>query len=200
MVSRPVSDEALIRRMTPADNPDRQDREVAWAEWQAGTGEMILHRFVRARNNTREADEDIVQDTLITAYLGLESGRYQPQEGIPFVAYVIGIARNKIREARRRTIRQVDLDEDREEFASHTTSLHRQPEYDIERREQKRLLKKGISRLPGPRRSVLEQYLSGASTDEIAGMLEISEALVRQHKCRALRALQRDLRVIGWAA
>ncbi len=196
MVSQPVSDEALIRRLIPGCNPDRQDRCRAWAEWQAGVSEM-LERYVRARNNTREEDADIVQDSLLTAYLGVESGRYQPQEGVPFVAYVVGIARNKIREARRRGRRQVDLDEDHEEYAPRTVAIQRQPENDLERREQRDQLRSGISRLPETRRSVLEFYLSGASTDEIAQRLLMSEALVRQHKCRGLRALQRDLESLG---
>lgn len=193
MVSRPVSDEALIRRLIPQENPDQQERSRAWAEWQASTGEMVLERYVRGRNNTREADDDIVQDALLAAYLGVESGRYQPQEGVPFVAYVIGIAHNKIREARRRERHQVELDDEREEFTPRAAVLQRQPERDLERREQRDQLRSGLSRLPAARRNVLEHYLSGASTVEIAQRLVMSEALVRQHKCRGLRALQRDL-------
>jgi RNA polymerase sigma factor (sigma-70 family) len=197
MVSRPVSDEALIRRMIPGCNSDRQDRLRAWAEWQDSSGESILQRYVRARNSTREADDDIVQEALLTAYLGVESGRYQLQEGVPFVAYVVGIARNKIREAQRKDRHQVDLDEDREEYEPRAVTFQRQPEHDLERREERDLLRTGLSRLPAARRSVLEHYLSGASTDEIAERLLMSEALVRQHKCRGLRALQRDLQSMG---
>lgn len=197
MVSRVNTDEALIRRMIPDSNPDRQDRASAWTEWQMSDGEITLLRFVRARNNTREADDDIIQEVLVTAYLGIESGRYQPQEGVPFGAYVIGIARNKIREARRRGRRQVDLDDDSEEYTPDLRTFQRQPERDIERREEHDLLRSGLSRLPAARRSVLEFYLSGASTDEIARQLEMSEALVRQHKHRALQTLQRDLRGFG---
>ncbi len=198
MVSRPVSDEALIQRMIPGSNPDRQDRARAWTEWQESTGAMALARFVHARNSTGEADDDIIQDALLTAYLGIESGRYQPHDGVPFAAYVIGIARNKIREARRRDRHHAGLDDDREDFGPRPAGApQRQPEHDLERREQRDLLRGGLSRLPAVRRTVLEQYLSGASTDEIAEQLSISEALVRQHKCRGLRALQRDLQSGG---
>lgn len=197
MVSRPVSDEVLIKRMIPGSNPDRQDRLGAWAEWQASIGGMVLQRYVRARNSTRETDDDIIQDALLTAYLGVENGRYQPQDGVPFVAYVIGIARNKIREARRKDRHQFQLDEDCDEYEPRVMTLHRQPEHDLERSEQRDLLKNGLSRLPAARRTVLEYYLSGASTDEIAQRLTMSEALVRQHKCRGLRALQRDLQSMG---
>jgi len=210
MVTRPESNEALnqprsfepdtlIYRLLPGTNADRQDRASAWTEWQSGCGEYILYRFVRAHNSTNEADDDIIQDTLLTAYLGVERGLYHPREGVPFTAYVIGIARNKIREARRRDRHHADLDEEREELGLPiggtpvTGKLPRQPESAIEQIEQQEALRRGLSRLPQARRQVLEHYLSGASTDEIASRLAMSEALVRQHKCRGLRALQRDL-------
>jgi RNA polymerase sigma factor (sigma-70 family) len=183
-----------MQRILPQHNPDQQDRVSAWSEWQERYGEQALAGFVRARNSTRETDEDIIQESLFTAYLGVESGRYQPREGVPFIAYVIGIARNKIREARRRERRLSDLDLDSDEARlPHHASLQRQPERAIERREQIERLWSGIARLPAARRQVLERYLSGASTGEIAGSMAISEELVRQHKCRGLRALAREL-------
>ena len=212
MVTRPVSHEALdqsnsfepetlIDRLLPGTNADRQDRASAWAEWQSNSGEHILSCFVRAHNSTAEADEDIIQDALLTAYLRVERGLYHPLEGVPFTAYVIGIARNKIREARRRERYHATLDEEREELGLPLGGspvigrLPRQPESVIERLEQREALRRGLSRLPQARRQVLEHYLSGASTDEIASQLAMSEALVRQHKCRGLRALQRDMQM-----
>ncbi len=195
MLPTSSTDEVLINRMLPGQNDDRQDRAQAWTEWQASTGEAVLARFVRAHNNTRETDDDIIQDALLTAYLGVERGHYQPRDSVPFVSYVIGIARNKIREAWRRERHRADLDEEREELGLPVTGgWQRQPEHAIERREQRSLLQNGLSRLPVARRKVLEYYLSGASTGEIANRMEISEALVRQHKCRGLRTLQQDLR------
>jgi DNA-directed RNA polymerase specialized sigma24 family protein len=43
---------------------------------------------------------------------------------------------------------------------------------------------------------VLEQYIQGASTQEIASRLAMSEELVRQHKSRGLRSL-RQIRTTG---
>lgn len=195
----PASQEDLLRRILPQSNPDRQERARAWADWQKTTGESILARYIGAHNGTRETDEDIIQEALLTAYLSVERGRYQPRAGVPFTAYVIGIARNKIREARRRERRLTNLDEDAEgesaweNYLPPGEELQRQPERVIERREQHEQLRGGIARLPGARRQVLEQTLAGASTGEIAGQLAISEDLVRQHKCRGLRALQKSL-------
>lgn len=210
MAPQPVSDEvqtsalargsedALTRRFLPACNPDRQDRASAWAEWQERYGTHVLMRFVRAHNNTGEADEDILQDALLAAYLGVECGRYQPRDGSPFAAYVVGIARNKIREARRRERRLTALDEDSQERNPRLVEPPQyQPERALERSETQRLrsekLRSGLARLSAARRQVIERYLAGASTGEIAGLMDISEELVRQHKCRGLRALQRDM-------
>ena len=65
-------------------------------------GAAAVLKFIRLNNYTRELDEDIFQEAMLTAYLEVERGHYIPREGIPFTAYVKGIARNKIREARRR--------------------------------------------------------------------------------------------------
>ena len=193
-----VSEDTLTRRFLPASNPDRHDRARAWAEWQERYGTHVLMRFVRAHNNTGEADEDIAQDALLAAYLGVECGRYQPRDGAPFAAYVIGIARNKIREARRRERRVTALDEESQERDARLIEPPQyQPERAVERREMQRhrseQLRSSLSRLSAARRQVIERYLAGASTGEIAGQMDISEELVRQHKSRGLRALQRFL-------
>jgi RNA polymerase sigma factor (sigma-70 family) len=203
MVTRPATDEALdakadcipqedlLRRILPGFNTDRQDRARAWAEWQIGYGELVLARYVRAHNSTCEADDDIIQDALITAYLSVERGSYQPRDRVPFTAYVVGIARNKIREARRKDRHYTGLEDEPEALERRLVGeIQRQPEHAIERREQRDMLRSGLSRLPATRRKVIEHYLAGASTGEIADHLEMSEALVRQHKCRGLRLLQ----------
>lgn len=198
MFTRPVNDEALIQRLLPASNADRGDRDGAWTEWQRSVGEPALARYVRAHNTTREADDDILQDALLTAYLGVQRGAYQPRDGVPFTAYVVGIARNKIREARRRERHRADVDGEPDALGARLNGTpQRQPELRVERREQRALLLGGMARLPDARRQVLEYYLSGESTGEIARRLRISEALVRQHKHRGLRSLLRDMQGPG---
>lgn len=206
MYSRPESDEAMIRRLLPSSNTDRDDRAQAWAEWQE-TAAPHLYAFVRTHNNTRETDEDLVQDALITAYLGVERGAYRPHEGVPFTAYVKGIARNKIREARRRARRLVDWDDDLstlvdEIHARRSGAVRRQPEDRLERREQRELVSTSLSGLPPARQQVLTRFLSGETTDQIAAQMAISEELVRQHKCRGLKALKQraGMEAAGWIA
>jgi RNA polymerase sigma factor (sigma-70 family) len=192
MWSRPESDEALIHRMLPSTNSDRADRARAWTEWQHGIGEAALLKFIRWVNNTGEPDEDILQETMLAAFQEVERGRYERRSGIPFTAYVKGIARNKIRALSRRTRllerRWANLDEPGWLVED---GANRQLETSIERRELVDRLRLGLLDLPEQRRQVLERFLFGETTAEIAAGLAISEALVRQHKCRGLRALRR---------
>jgi RNA polymerase sigma factor (sigma-70 family) len=190
MMAQPESDEVLVKRLLPSANPDPEDRAHAWAEWHARIGGEAVLKFIRAKNGTAEPDEDILQDAMMTAYLEVERGRYEHRAGIPFTAYVKGIARNKIREARRRAQRQrcwQNLDEIGQLPAD---SLLRQVESLLEGAERRRALQQGLSQLSAQRRQVLERYLVGDSPAEIADRLEMSEALVRQHKHRGLRRLQ----------
>jgi RNA polymerase sigma factor (sigma-70 family) len=187
MWSRPEYDEALVSRLLPSLNPDRSDRAYAWTEWQRSIGEAALLKFIRLKNNTSEPDEDILQEAMLTAYLEVERGHYERRAEVPFTAYVKGIARNKIREARRRERRWASLDEVSDRPTA--PELH-QLETAVERQEQHEYLQKGLRVLPMQRRQVLEGILHGHSTTEIASKLAITEALVRQHKCRGLRALR----------
>ena len=187
MKARPASDEVLVKRLLPSVNRDPVDRAMAWEEWYSSVGKASVLAFVRAKNNTPEPDMDIVQEAMVTAYVEVERGRYRPRAGIPFAAYVKGIARNKIREARRRARRLVPL-EDAPEGAVGSKELL---EAVVERREQRDSLRAGLARLTPGRRVVLEKYLEGHTTSEIAAQLGMSEDLVRQHKSRGLRSLRR---------
>src|SRR5258708_37564139 len=111
MMVQPESDEALVRRLLPSANRDPTDRAHAWTEWQVSIGGPAVLKFVRLSNNTAELDEDILQDAMLTAYVKVERGHSQHRAGIPSTAYVKGIARNKIREARRRNRRWAPLEE-----------------------------------------------------------------------------------------
>jgi RNA polymerase sigma factor (sigma-70 family) len=187
---RRESDEALVERLLPSTNSDPEDRAIAWAEWYADRGAAAVMAFVRTKNNTPVPDGDILQEAMLTAFTKVEHGHYHPRLGIPFSAYVKGIARNKIREARRRTQRFVPL----EESSLHLFESNQpHPEAIVEHRERRASLLIGLTKLPQCRRQVLEGYLQGHSTIEIADALGISAESVRQHKSRGLRSLRRDL-------
>jgi RNA polymerase sigma factor (sigma-70 family) len=186
------SDRVLVERLLPSKNDDPQDRANAWGEWYVQMGEASVLAFVRAKNDTLEPDMDILQEALTIAYVEVERGRYQPRVGIPFAAYVKGIARNKIREARRRSWRTVPLEDTPEHLVAGSPSGNGDGRLEtvVERQEQRAFLQIGLSKLTPCRRQVLEGYLKGQSTAEIAQKLRMSEASVRQHKSRGLRSLR----------
>jgi RNA polymerase sigma factor (sigma-70 family) len=186
------SDRALVQRLLPSRNNDPRDRAAAWSEWYVQMGEASVLAFVRAKNDTPEPDVDILQEAMATAYHEVERGRYEPRAGIPFAAYVKGIAHNKIREARRRSWRYIFL-EDMPTFLVERFLLdgsEARPDRIVERREERAFLHDGMSQLTPCRRQVLEGYLHGLSTTEIAESLGMSEDAVRQHKSRGLRSLR----------
>jgi RNA polymerase sigma factor (sigma-70 family) len=188
--TRPESDEVLVERLLPNRNGDPGERALAWGEWYDTEGRAFVLAFIRAKNDTVEPDMDILQEAMVTAYTQVERGRYKPRAGVPFTAYVKGIAHNKIREARRRTRRFLPLHDSVEDLArSDDVCL----EDTVVRQEQRALLRAGLSRLSPPRRRVLQGYLNGHTTAEIAQALGMSEDLVRQHKCRGLRGLRHSL-------
>jgi RNA polymerase sigma factor (sigma-70 family) len=192
MMVQPESDEALVNRLLPSHNHNPDDRARAWAEWHLRLGCRAVLSYIRAANNTAESHEDILQDAMMTAYVEVERGRYEHRAGIPFTAYVKGIARNKIREARRRHRNLEPLEE-----ANHPRAeAARELETVYDRREERRALRRGLAQLPDRRRQVLEAILSGESLSEIAVRLDMSEESVRQHKHRGLRRLQ-QLALLG---
>lgn len=186
MNARPESNKVLVERLLPSTNDDPSDRATAWGEWYGNGGGSSVMAFIRAQNNTPELDVDILQEAVSTAYAEVERGRYEPRDGIPFAAYVKGIARNKIREARRRARRLVPLN-DVAKFEDDRPQL----EIVVEHHEQRDSLRTGLSKLTPDRRQVLEGYLKGHSTAEIAQALGMSQESVRQHKSRGLRSLRR---------
>ena len=197
MKVRPESDEILVKRLLPRSNGDPQDRATAWGEWYVREGQPYVLAFIRAKNDTGEPDMDILHEAMMTAYAQVERGRYQARAGVPFAAYVKGIAQNKIREARRRAQRFTSL-QDLPEYLVASDQL--QVEVAVERHEQQSFLRTGLSGLSQRRRRVLEGYLKGHSTSEIAQALGMSEELVRQHKSRGLRVLRRNVQQLGPSA
>jgi RNA polymerase sigma factor (sigma-70 family) len=186
MKSRVESD--TLYRMLPACNTNPQDRATAWDEWEQ-IGGSAVRNFIRTKNYSPETDDDIYQEVMTTAYLEVERGRYQPMPGIPFAAYVKGIARNKIREASRRGRRWAGV---ALEDVAHTLadSPRYQPEIAYEQTQQRAHLYRGLDELPAGRRQVFARIIQGQDTAEIAAAMQITEDLVRQHKSRGLRRLR----------
>lgn len=187
METRQKSNDVLVKRLLPHTNGDPADRAAAWEEWYVDVGAHSVLAFVRTQNDTPEPDADIMQESIATAYAEVERGRYEPRIGVPLTAYVKGIARNKIREARRRARHLIPIEDAPQSLLESDARLL---EHTVEHQEQLARLHSDLSKLPPCRRRVLQRYLQGQSTVEIAQALGMSEDAVRQHKCRALRSLR----------
>jgi RNA polymerase sigma factor (sigma-70 family) len=206
-VATQPSDKAWGKRLLPDDGLDQQDqgcaeRACAWTEWQQGAGELALRKFIRVHNTTTEPDEDIAQEAMLTAYLAVERGDYRPREGVPFMAYIKGIARNKLREARRRGREWVALEDDSESSPERAAlrTAPRQTEVDVEQRERRASFWRCLAHLAQDQRQVLQRCWQGESTREIARAMAISEEAARQHKSRGLRQLRASLAEQAWEA
>jgi RNA polymerase sigma factor (sigma-70 family) len=183
-------EQELILMLRLGGKLNQAQRKNIWHQWQERFGDRILTRYIGYHNDTQTLDGDIYQDAMLTAYVEIERGGYQPQDGVPFSAYVKGIARNKIREARRKQRRFVPLDE---VFYQIPAGEGFEPEKIAERKEDFQLLHIGIASLDPNRRGVMEALLQGKQTKEIAEEMAISEELVRQHKSRGIRAIRKQL-------
>ncbi len=172
----------LVRRMLPAYNPDSSDRAHGWSEWLAANGSAPLLKFIRWANGTRVEDEEILQETLIVAFVKIEQGAYTPRE-VPFSAFLKKIAWYKIMEASRRGGDHVSLDALPEDCIADEGFAHDR----VDGWREEEALLQALNRLPPRRSRIVMLYEYGYSTAEIAAKLGIRETLVRKEKSLGLR-------------
>jgi RNA polymerase sigma factor (sigma-70 family) len=178
------------RQLLPAENPDPEARAEAWQTcWEAISPPVL--KYIRLKNGTSADDHDILADAMTTAYLEVEGGRYEYRAGIPFTAYVKGIARNLIRDTYRHERRNTPLDDDGEHphLIDDSTPL----EDLIAAGQAREAIRQVAAELTPRRRDVLLLYSEGYDTAQIAARLDISTDLVRQEKTRAIKHLKRRL-------
>lgn len=176
--------DSLVKRLQPAYNSNPADRAHAWNEWIMSGGCEPVRKFIRWSNGTTTDDDEILQETLIVAFVKVERGQYEDRN-LPFSAFLKKIAWYKIMEASRRGIRHVSL-EDVSEFAGDDHDAHHRAdswkEYEA--------LQGALASLPARRKKIMLLYENGYSTSEIAFQLEIREELVRKEKSLGMRQLR----------
>jgi RNA polymerase sigma factor (sigma-70 family) len=179
----------VVQRLLPVHNPDAKDRASAWNEWLTEGGSEPVKKFIRWTNGTSTDDDEILQETLIIAYVKVERGQYEDRN-LPFTAFLKKIAWYKIMEASRRNAGQVSLDE-LYEYASEDHHEHERVEF----WKEDEALKRGLEKLPPRRSRIMLLYETGYSTAEIAALLNIREELVRKEKSLGLRQLRETVTV-----
>lgn len=149
---------------------------------------LVLRWSLRETGN-REVAADVAAETFAAALIA--SPRYRQSKGsVP--AWLLGIARNKLRESRRR--RRVE-DSARRRLGLDPASFG---EDDFERVEELISLDAGVvellETLPASlREAVSQRVIEERSYEEIADELRCSESLVRQRVSRGLRTLRSEL-------
>jgi RNA polymerase sigma factor (sigma-70 family) len=149
---------------------------------------LVLRWSLRETGN-RELAADLAAETFAAALIA--SPRYRPGRG-SVGAWLLGIARNKLRESRRR--RRVE-DSARRRVGLETTTFS---ESDFERVEELISLDRGVIELldtlpPALREAVSLHVIEERSYEEIADQLRCSESVVRQRVSRGLRAMRSEL-------
>ncbi len=160
----------------------------------AGAEDAFVRFFERriyayAYRNLRPAAsvEEIVQETLWAAIRALRDQRLEDSANLS--AFVYGIARNKVADARRRAAK--DPHEPWPEGFDPPTPRSESPSEETRRKE----AAAAIQQLPSAEQSVLRMMLvEGLPASEIADKLNLTEVAVRQRKSRALRKIADRLR------
>jgi len=149
---------------------------------------LVLRWLLRETGN-REIAADLAAETFAAALIA--SPRYRPRKG-SVGTWLLGIARNKLRESRRR--RRVE-DSARRRVGLDPAAFD---EADFERVEELTSLNAGVLELletlpPALREAISLRVLEERSYEEIAEQLSCSEQVVRQRVSRGLRTLKSEL-------
>lgn len=183
--------DVLVKRMLPAYNADWRDRSQAWHDFIDQGGCDRVREFIRQKNYVGLDEDDILQETLITAYLKVEGGQYQDRD-LAFSGFLKKIAGYKLLEALRGWHNRSALPlEDYAEVLGEVPSEHERTDIYLE----SEALDRALKAMPPRRRQIIAFYQSGYETDEIADQLGIREDLVRKEKSLGLRALREAVTV-----
>lgn len=147
-----------------------------------------IRRFVNARSRMPESTDDIVQQTLLRAFVH----RHQLRSHAKFLSWVSSIALNEIRGVARRMRPDIPVDAVPGLISSDQSAYpHRVYEH-LERRE---WLSSGLAQLNGRDRATIELMdFQELNLKEAAKILSISLAAMKSAHFRARRRLHRALR------
>jgi RNA polymerase sigma factor (sigma-70 family) len=192
-----ISTGSRVDTIAEVSGDSRQDIELleAWRSGDGRAGERLFDRHADAvarffENKVRQGAEDLTQAT----FLRMIESRERVRNPAAFRAYVLGIARNVLREHLRALARGRDVDPDVDCLAD----LLPGPSSVIGVREEHRLLIEGLRRLPLRAQILLELfYWEKLTTNEIAEILEIPTSTTRTRLRRAREELTKKMAEIA---
>jgi RNA polymerase sigma-70 factor (ECF subfamily) len=140
-----------------------------------------VYRYLLSRTGTAEEAEDLLQQVFLRAMDALP--QYQPNKR-PFVAWLLGIARNLSIDAHRRRRTTVPWDLVPGVFRSRDSGL----EAEVLHREELSQLGVLFTALPADKRELLVlRFSAGLTVQEIAAVIGKSEAATKKQIFRTLR-------------
>ncbi len=144
---------------------------------------------IKIVNNPHDAEE-VVQDTFLNAYRGLE----QYQEMTKFKNWLGEIARNRARSwLRKQRVDTVPIDE----VSEHSLGTQDLPDEQLIRREQRELIRRAMETLSEKDREIAQAYyLDGASYDELTETHGLSYNAIAFRLSRAKRQLTKRLQYL----
>jgi RNA polymerase sigma-70 factor (ECF subfamily) len=154
-----------------------------------------LMALAASRLSDRETACEIAQEAFLAVLSALREGRLREPEKLP--SFVVGTGRNLIKSCLRRKARHPDPLSLGSNDASVPSACPDAGDPSLERDEEKSLVLSALQRLkPVDREILLLTLVEGLNPREIALEMGLKSETVRLRKSRALRRLQRRLRIL----
>jgi RNA polymerase sigma-70 factor (ECF subfamily) len=168
---------------------------LAFVELSAGHCNKILRRVYRIVKNWQDA-EDVLQESLIKAFLHLKDFEEKSSFASWFTRIAINSALMSLRKKRRYTETSMDVSGADRDFEYHWEPKDpaENPEAHFSRRERERLLEGAIRELPPKLRQIVQmKVIEGRSGQEVSQALGISAAAAKSRMARARTVLRISL-------
>ena len=183
-------EQALIDRVLAGDVSAFEDLVVAYEK-------KIYNLALRMTRNPSDA-EDITQEAFLKAYRSLKS--FRKDSG--FYVWIYRIASNLcidfLRKEKQGSTLPLNLPEEDGEWTVELPDFSALPEEELERRELRESIRRGLDALPEKQRQILVmRELSGLSYARIGEILDLEEGTVKSRISRARAALAKLLRQEG---
>ncbi len=191
MTEKPKMDEsAMIRQALAGD-------AAAWHSLFDTHYRKVFNVAFRFLGNQADA-EDVLQETFVRAYRGLEG--FDPSFAGGFSSWIGRIGANCSLDALRRKKRTRDTVSLEDDAVPHPTDATdgADPERTTGNREIRERIEEALADLSPKQRLIFTlRHYEGYTTREIAGMVEVTEGSVKTHLFRAVGALRRKLSRVG---
>ena len=175
-------EQALIDRVLAGDVSAFEDLVIAYEK-------KIYNLALRMTRNPSDA-EDITQEAFLKAYRSLKS--FRKDSG--FYVWIYRIASNLcidfLRKEKQGSTLPLNLPEEDGEWTVELPDFSALPEEELERRELRESIRRGLDALPEKQRQILVmRELSGLSYARIGEILDLEEGTVKSRISRARAAL-----------